>query len=216
MKREEVSELVERGICELNDALASGKSDRLQQYLDVMARFPRYSFNNFEIHGDGICAGSGEPGTITGTFTLDSDTREVEFYIIITGLTHPEQFIHVHGPVDDCAGGAGGFTADIDGVVVIPAVQVITSRDDPNFLRRTTSFVLPTLALLGVGFTLVAPATAQDVEDPFIWLEDVESERSLEPLQRWSTRATCRFMAPAGAGPIASGTSRYRCLPTAR
>ena len=46
MKREEVTELVERGIRELNDALASGKSDRLQQYLDVMARFPRYSFNN--------------------------------------------------------------------------------------------------------------------------------------------------------------------------
>ncbi len=46
MKREEVSELVERGIRELNEALASGKSDRLQKYLDVMARFPRYSFNN--------------------------------------------------------------------------------------------------------------------------------------------------------------------------
>ena len=46
MKREEVSELVQRGIRELNEALAAGKSDRLQQYLDVMARFPRYSFNN--------------------------------------------------------------------------------------------------------------------------------------------------------------------------
>ena len=46
MKREEVTELVDRGIRELNEALASGKSDRLQQYLDVMARFPRYSFNN--------------------------------------------------------------------------------------------------------------------------------------------------------------------------
>lgn len=46
MKREEVKELVERGVRELNEALAAGKSDRLQQYLDVMARFPRYSFNN--------------------------------------------------------------------------------------------------------------------------------------------------------------------------
>ena len=46
MKREVVTELVDRGIRELNEALASGKSDRLQQYLDVMARFPRYSFNN--------------------------------------------------------------------------------------------------------------------------------------------------------------------------
>lgn len=46
MKREEVRELVERGVRELNEALAAGKSDRLQQYLNVMARFPRYSFNN--------------------------------------------------------------------------------------------------------------------------------------------------------------------------
>ena len=38
MKREEVGELVERGIRELNEALAAGKSDRLQKYLDVMAR----------------------------------------------------------------------------------------------------------------------------------------------------------------------------------
>lgn len=46
MKREEVKELVERGMRELNEALTAGKSDRLQQYLEVMARFPRYSFNN--------------------------------------------------------------------------------------------------------------------------------------------------------------------------
>ena len=46
MKREEVKELVERGVRELHEALAAGKSDRVQQYLDVMARFPRYSFNN--------------------------------------------------------------------------------------------------------------------------------------------------------------------------
>lgn len=46
MKREEVKELVERGVRELNEALAAGRSDRLQQYLNVMARFPRYSFNN--------------------------------------------------------------------------------------------------------------------------------------------------------------------------
>lgn len=46
MKREDVKELVERGVRELHEALGAGKSDRLQQYLDVMARFPRYSFNN--------------------------------------------------------------------------------------------------------------------------------------------------------------------------
>ena len=46
MKREEIQELVDRGIRELNEALAAGKSERLQRYLDVMARFPRYSFNN--------------------------------------------------------------------------------------------------------------------------------------------------------------------------
>ena len=46
MNREEVKELVDQGIRDLNAALAAGKSDRLQKYLDVMARFPRYSFNN--------------------------------------------------------------------------------------------------------------------------------------------------------------------------
>ena len=46
MKREEVTELVERGIGELSEALAAGKSDRLKEYLAMMARFPRYSFNN--------------------------------------------------------------------------------------------------------------------------------------------------------------------------
>jgi antirestriction protein ArdC len=46
MKREEVNELIQHGIRELGEALSAGKSDRLQQYLDVMARFPRYSFNN--------------------------------------------------------------------------------------------------------------------------------------------------------------------------
>jgi hypothetical protein len=46
MKREEIQELVEQGIQELNDALAGGRSERLQKFLDVMAKFPRYSFNN--------------------------------------------------------------------------------------------------------------------------------------------------------------------------
>ena len=46
MKREEAKQLIERGVRELNEALAAGKSDRLRKYLDVMARFPSYSFNN--------------------------------------------------------------------------------------------------------------------------------------------------------------------------
>jgi antirestriction protein ArdC len=46
MKREEITELIEKGVRELHEALAGGKSDQLQKYLDVMARFPRYSFNN--------------------------------------------------------------------------------------------------------------------------------------------------------------------------
>lgn len=46
MKREEVTELVDRGLTKLSDALASGKSEQLKEYLAVMARFPKYSFNN--------------------------------------------------------------------------------------------------------------------------------------------------------------------------
>lgn len=46
MKREEITKLIEQGVQELHEALANGRSDQLQTYLDVMARFPRYSFNN--------------------------------------------------------------------------------------------------------------------------------------------------------------------------
>ena len=46
MKREEVGDVVQRGVDELSVALAAGKSDRLKAYLVVMARFPKYSFQN--------------------------------------------------------------------------------------------------------------------------------------------------------------------------
>lgn len=46
MKSDEARELIERGVRELHEALAAGKSNRLQKYLAVMARFPNYSFNN--------------------------------------------------------------------------------------------------------------------------------------------------------------------------
>lgn len=46
MKREEVQQLVDRGLRELHQALAGGNSERLEQYLKVMAQFPNYSFNN--------------------------------------------------------------------------------------------------------------------------------------------------------------------------
>ena len=46
MKREEITKLIEQGVQELHEALANGRSDQLQTYLNVMARFPRYSFNN--------------------------------------------------------------------------------------------------------------------------------------------------------------------------
>ncbi|MEZ6117119.1 MAG: ArdC family protein [Pirellulaceae bacterium] len=46
MKSEEAKQLIERGVHELKEALAAGKSDQLRAYLNVMSRFPRYSFNN--------------------------------------------------------------------------------------------------------------------------------------------------------------------------
>jgi len=46
MKREEITKLIEQGVQELHEALANGRSEQLQTYLNVMARFPRYSFNN--------------------------------------------------------------------------------------------------------------------------------------------------------------------------
>lgn len=46
MKKDEVKKLIEQGVRELNDALAMGDSQQLKEFMAVMARFPRYSFNN--------------------------------------------------------------------------------------------------------------------------------------------------------------------------
>ncbi|MEQ8849014.1 ArdC family protein [Botrimarina sp.] len=46
MKKDEVKKLIEQGVRELNDALAAGDSQQLKEFMAVMARFPRYSFNN--------------------------------------------------------------------------------------------------------------------------------------------------------------------------
>lgn len=46
MKKEQVEELVESGIESLETALKAGKSDQLKKFLEVMAKFPRYSFCN--------------------------------------------------------------------------------------------------------------------------------------------------------------------------
>lgn len=46
MKKDEIATLVKSALDELNQALAAGNSDRLERLLAVMAKFPRYSFNN--------------------------------------------------------------------------------------------------------------------------------------------------------------------------
>jgi len=46
MKHDEIQDLVDRGIRELNEALAGGQSNQLKLFLETMARFPNYSFNN--------------------------------------------------------------------------------------------------------------------------------------------------------------------------
>ena len=46
MKKTEVKELVTNGINQLSEALQAGKSATLVEYLNVMARFHKYSFNN--------------------------------------------------------------------------------------------------------------------------------------------------------------------------
>jgi len=46
MKRDEAMKLAERGLAELNTALQQGASETLVRYLDVLARFHRYSFGN--------------------------------------------------------------------------------------------------------------------------------------------------------------------------
>ncbi|MCA9149920.1 MAG: hypothetical protein KDA92_11495, partial [Planctomycetales bacterium] len=46
MKKDEIADLVKTGLDELHVALAEGRSARLEQLLDVMGRFPQYSFRN--------------------------------------------------------------------------------------------------------------------------------------------------------------------------
>lgn len=46
MKREEAMKLVENGIAALNEALRAGRSETLERFLETLAKFHHYSFNN--------------------------------------------------------------------------------------------------------------------------------------------------------------------------
>ena len=46
MKKDEIKKLIQRGVTELNEALAMGDSEQLKQFMAVMSKFPHYSFNN--------------------------------------------------------------------------------------------------------------------------------------------------------------------------
>ena len=46
MKAEEAKKIADQALQNLTDALKSGKSERLTQYLAMLARFHRYSFGN--------------------------------------------------------------------------------------------------------------------------------------------------------------------------
>lgn len=46
MKRDEVKQLIDQGVHDLQEALAGGKSAQLKEVLEVMAKFPHYSFGN--------------------------------------------------------------------------------------------------------------------------------------------------------------------------
>ena len=46
MKQDDAKQLAEQGLRQLNEALRQGKSEALERYLTVMARFHKYSFHN--------------------------------------------------------------------------------------------------------------------------------------------------------------------------
>ena len=46
MSREDAKAKISDGLKRLNDALAEGRSEELEQYLKTMGQFHRYSFNN--------------------------------------------------------------------------------------------------------------------------------------------------------------------------
>lgn len=46
MKAEEAKKIADQALQNLTDAIKSGKSERLTQYLGMLAKFHRYSFGN--------------------------------------------------------------------------------------------------------------------------------------------------------------------------
>ena len=53
MKAEEAKKIADQALQNLTDALKSGKSERITQYLAMLAKFHRYSFGNvLLINGD--------------------------------------------------------------------------------------------------------------------------------------------------------------------
>lgn len=79
----------------------------------------------FTVSLDGPCAGTNSAATGTGTLTLDTETGEVLYDIVLTGIT-PAEF-HMHGPADVCT------TARF-----APAVIVL-----PNKTEASGSYTIP-------------------------------------------------------------------------
>jgi len=90
----------------------------------------------FTLLADGPCAGTAESGMATGTFTLDTDTRNVDYSISITGLSSNETGKHVHGPYDSCETMGGSILAflpvgnDVSGSYVLATEQDVQDMID--------------------------------------------------------------------------------------
>ena len=138
---------------------------------------------NFQCTLDGAqaanCAGTGSAATGTGTFTLDTNTGEVNYNITfdIGLLGNGETVAHTHGPAPACSGASPVYTLPNGnpkvGMVTLTAPQMqdmidgnhyvnIHSNDFPGGEIRgqilQSSAVIPTLSewAMLVGFVLLS------------------------------------------------------------
>lgn len=90
----------------------------------------------FKAEIDGNCAGTGSPGTGTGTFTLDTDNGLFQYEIVFSGLTSTEEFAHIHGPISPACGSFGGGAIVITLPLGSPKVgaEILTTQQQQDLI----------------------------------------------------------------------------------
>ncbi len=101
---------------------------------------------NAVIDGDQAvnCAGSGSPGTGTGSFTLDTVTGLVNYNIVFSGLIGDETQSHVHGKAPMCVGAGVVYPLPLGspkiGSTTLTAAQMANMIAGRHYVNIHTTF----------------------------------------------------------------------------